>query len=212
MVSPLSPRVTFFILATDTRRWTHHRDGYPEFPPPPDCKQKVLFCDTVSVFWHRLPLKRSRTWLPSHFHKLTIFLLCLHRLQQRASIGKSAPLMHHKFSPMLKNSNPSSHTCCRKAPDSFECDSLGAYKVYISVSVCVCVHRVGTCLHVRLLAFMQTDRICLVWIISGTACVWLWLRIKVSWWQQRVCVCDGIRVSENEWRTATCKSDFWQMR
>lgn len=63
----------------------------------------------------------------SHFHKLTIFLLCFHGQQQRASIGKSGSLVYHCQPQVLchtENSNPASHTCCHKAPDCFKYDSL----------------------------------------------------------------------------------------
>ena len=89
---------------------------------------------------------RNLLLTPSHFHKLTIFLLCFHRLQQRATIGKSASSSRLQLLSHAENSNSDMHTCW---------GSLGE-KVSMCVCVCVCTgltHCVGVCLQVGLFAY-----------------------------------------------------------
>ena len=89
---------------------------------------------------------RNLLLTPSHFHKLTIFLLCFHRLQQRATTGKSASSSRLQLLSHAENSNSDMHTCW---------GSLGE-KVSMCVCVCVCTgltHCVGVCLQVGLFAY-----------------------------------------------------------
>lgn len=180
------------------------------------CCAKVVFWETLTstVFSHCLHFRKAEFDL-SHFHKLTIFLLCFHRLQQRASIGKSASLIHRCQSQVpshAENSNPALHVLPQRSWfiqiwfTRWKCIHICVCK---GVCVCVFVHYVGRCLCVRLLAYMHTDSIRFLWIIPGSKCDGT--DQGISWWQKCVCLCvwwnrdkkDWVRL--NEWRPATCK-------
>lgn len=106
----------------------HHWKQFPEWllASAPDCMRtcvvllRHLHSHPAFLFSLTFTLKKLLLTL-SHFHKLTIFLLCFHRLRQRASIGKSASFIHHfQVLSRAENSNSASHTCCCRAPDFFK--------------------------------------------------------------------------------------------
>lgn len=89
----------FTVQRQNDHWWAHPWEWCPNHMTLTACIR-----NTLSLFSQSPTLKKTLL-TPSHFHKLTMFLLHSRRLQQWASIGKSASLLQQLLSH-AENSNP----------------------------------------------------------------------------------------------------------
>lgn len=110
------------------------------------------------ALWEMLILPSPSKRAALDFHKLSIFLLCLHRLQQKAAIRKEASLTRRLWDVSLsENSNLALQTCCTR--------HLTSLNTIPSVSACRAVCTLCCC--TLAYAVCKPASIGWVWIISG---------------------------------------------